>query len=234
MSSKKPTPATKPAAAAKPATVKPAAAKPTGVKTAVAKPAAAKTPANKAAETSAKPAAATATVKNEVIEIKSIKIKELAEIHEDRSGLQKASNKWPLIIDTEGTVRTFFRHTDVNFINSSDVNAMSEESLRRSLIGAIRYNRPLAIDLEDRELQLWNETKKYFDSVQNGLLDDLMSKKLLENENFLKLVKIDIDGEEYKDFYFTDIAKFKLIIVVTNENLDKDFLKHFTVYKIVS
>ena len=168
------------------------------------------------------------------VEIKSIKIKQINEATEDASGLQAKSNKWPLIIDPEGNAKTFLRYTNVNFINTSDFGAMQPENLRRSLIGAIRFNRPFGLDLEDRGAAFWDEVEKAFNLIENGLLENIMSKKLLQDSNYLKLVKIEIDGEEYKDFYFNDFSKFKFMIVTSNENMDKSFLNKFTVYKIES
>jgi hypothetical protein len=217
----------------KPAVAKPAAAKPG----AVAKPAATKTGiAVKSAVAPTKTVSTTQVAAAQVaipVEIKSIKIKQIKEVTEDVSGLQEKSNKWPLVLDTLGTAKTFFRYSDVNFINAGDVVLMQPEALRKALIGAIRFNKPFGLDLEDRSAALWKEVEKSFEMIQSGLLESLFNKKLLQDNNFLKIVKADVDGEEYsKDYNYTSISNFKLIIVTTDENVDKTFLNKFTVYKI--
>ena len=209
---------------------KPAAAKTVATKPAV-KPLAAKTSQAAVKQVPATPVvAAQAPIS---VEIKSIKVKQIKEVTEDTSGLQEKSNKWPIVIDHEGTAKTFFRYSDVNFINAADVAAMQPEVLRKSLIGAIRYNKPFGLDLEDRSATLWKEVEKSLESIQSGLLESLLNKNLLKDNNFMKIVKADVDGEDYSNnCYYTSLNKFRLIIVTNDENADKAFLNKFTVYKI--
>jgi hypothetical protein len=50
-----------------------------------------------------------------------------------------------LLIDATSRAATFLRHRDVNYLSAMDKDAMSAERVRRALIGAIRYQKPIAI-----------------------------------------------------------------------------------------
>ena len=169
------------------------------------------------------------------VDIKMIKIKEISEVIDDISGLQAKSNKWPLLIDPEGSAQTYLRYINVNFINAGDFEAMEPDRLRRSLIGSIRYNKPFGLDIEDKvvDAAYWDQIVTAFNSIQKGLYESLMDKSILKNENYLKLVKLDIDGDDYQNFNFMEFGKFKLLIRTSNETLDNSFLNKFTVYKVV-
>ena len=47
--------------------------------------------------------------------------------------------RWPLIIDPSGQTTIFLRYRDTNYINALNVTEMEPESLRKALIGAIRF-----------------------------------------------------------------------------------------------
>ena len=64
---------------------------------------------------------------------------------------------------------------------------MERNCLRRSLLGAIRYGKPLVIDVMD--VDMWDEVEAHFDAVEPGLWRRVMDKSLLKNEGYLKLVR---------------------------------------------
>lgn len=176
---------------------------------------------------------AAAASKIEAAIVKEIKLKEITRIIDDNDDSIKSSGKCALIIDSVGNVKTFLRHTSVNYVNCTDPFSMKPDTLRRAVIGAIRFNKPLALDIEDRDIGFWVKTKEAFDEIHKDLLEKLINSKILENDEYLKLAKVEIDGEDYRDFYFTNINSFKLIILTENENFDPLFLHKFSVFKII-
>jgi hypothetical protein len=74
----------------------------------------------------------------EPIQIHKIVIKQIgAEVYKDASGfIKKNNNKWPLVIDNESNVaRTFYRHSDANYVTFLDYELMNSDKLRQSLLG---------------------------------------------------------------------------------------------------
>ena len=94
---------------------------------------------------------------------------------------------------------------------------MDANKIRRNILGAIRYGKPLVLDL--LEVDMWDEVVRDFDLIQKGLLSRLMDKSLMQNEGYLELRR-DSDGDDYENSMFDDyrIEKgFKCIIVTSNK-----------------
>merc|ERR1712080_671615 len=104
----------------------------------------------------------------------------------------KRQDKWPLIIVPSGRVGMFMKYQNVNLV--AILEAKDSEKLRKALIGAIRYGKPLVLDFLDTEM--FDEMVKYFNEIQKGLFNDLMSGKILKDEAFRSLVR-DSDPEDY-------------------------------------
>ena len=47
--------------------------------------------------------------------------------------------RWPLIIDRSAQAATFLRYRDTNYLNSLNTKQMEPNTVRLSLLGAIRY-----------------------------------------------------------------------------------------------
>eukprot|EP00128_Syssomonas_multiformis_P014362 Colp12_sorted_trinity150504_noHs@8586 len=116
--------------------------------------------------------------------------------------------RWPLIVDVSKQSATFLRYRDTNYIQCLNPRDMEHDNIRRALIGAIRYGKPIVVDM--REIDMWDELKRRFDQIQPNLLADVMSKKILKDRAYLKLVRKE-DGKEYEDLkFFQDIVdRFK-------------------------
>ena len=68
-------------------------------------------------------------------------------ILKDLTGTLASSKRWPFLIDPSSQASVFFRYCDSNFVNALSPRDMALNTLRRSLLGAIRYGKPLVIDL---------------------------------------------------------------------------------------
>ncbi len=64
---------------------------------------------------------------------------------------------------------------DTNYVCALSPRDMESDRLRRSLLGAIRYGKPLVLDLMD-VAQLWRELAPAFDKLLPGLFAALLNK----------------------------------------------------------
>ena len=116
-----------------------------------------------------------------------------------------------------GQASVFLRYIDSNYVNTLSKASMDANKLRRNILGAIRYGKPLVLDL--LEVDMWDEVERDFDLIQRGLLSRLIDKSLMQNEGYLELRR-DSDGDDYENSMFDDyrIEKgFKCIVVTSNK-----------------
>lgn len=125
------------------------------------------------------------------------------------------SGKWPLIIDPNAQAATFLRYRDTNYINTLSPKDMEPDKVRMSLLGAIRYGKPLVIDM--MEVDMFHAVDRRFSEVLEGLMDMIMDKSIMQEENYLKLLK-EGDPSEYHKNKFNPLrtASFKLYIITKN------------------
>ncbi|KAK3259728.1 hypothetical protein CYMTET_31288 [Cymbomonas tetramitiformis] len=161
-----------------------------------------------------------------------IELKELDEVlMRDVGNKIRDSGKWPLVIDVSKQVSVFLRYTDTNYVNACSSTNMEPNKLRRSLLGGIRYGKPMVLDLMD--VDLMDEIERAFDVIEFGLFDEIMSKGLLQNEAYMKLIRKD-DGEEYHPNKFQDsrAQKFKLIIITSNRDPKESLVESTYVMRV--
>lgn len=125
------------------------------------------------------------------------------------------SGKWPLIIDPNAQAATFLRYRDTNYINTLSPKDMEPDKVRMSLLGAIRYGKPLVIDM--MEVDMFHAVDRRFSEVLEGLMDMIMDKSIMQEENYLKLLK-EGDPSEYHKNKFNPLrtVSFKLYIITKN------------------
>ena len=67
-------------------------------------------------------------------------IRELEEVvFKDVGNKIKTSGHWPLLIDTTGQATVFLRYRDTNMLTALNPADMQPETIRKALIGAIRF-----------------------------------------------------------------------------------------------
>merc|ERR1712168_1309194 len=96
--------------------------------------------------------------------------------------------------------------------NALNQNDMREEKIRMALIGSIRHGKPLVIDMMDADL--FNVVSENINKIQPNLMQDLLSKKLLQDENYMSLVRSS-DEQMYQsnNFMHQFAANFTFILV---------------------
>ena len=145
-------------------------------------------------------------------------------LFKDVGDVLKKDGRWPLVVDPSKQTSVFLRYLDSNYVNACSSANMERNRLRRSLIGAIRYGKPLVVDVMD--VDMWDEVQVHFDAIEPGLWTRLMDKSLLHNEGFMTLVRPD-DGEEYGRNNFQDnrTQRFMLILSTSSRQPDEEIME---------
>ncbi|XP_070557089.1 IQ motif and ankyrin repeat domain-containing protein 1-like [Ptychodera flava] len=140
-------------------------------------------------------------------------IKELDEVlMRDVGGKIASDGRWPLLIDSSGRVATFLRYRDTNYMNALNPKQMEAEVVRKSILGALRYGKPAVLDM--MEVDMFDTVSARLDEIHKGLMQMIMNKEIMKNENYLKLIK-DSDGPEYSKnkFNLSRVERFQLFII---------------------
>lgn len=142
----------------------------------------------------------------------------------DVGGKVAESGRWPLVIDPSGQASVFLRYQDTNYVNALSSRHVAPHALRRSLLGALRYGKPLVLDLG--EVDLWPEMPRIFDQIQPGLLASLQDRSLLSNERYTSLIRPE-DGEEYEANRFQDgrVRAFRFIVLSGQRVPNRDLVE---------
>lgn len=82
-------------------------------------------------------------------------------------------------------------------VNVLSTRHVEREKLRKSILGAVRFGKPVVFDLLDAESGRMLENLEWaLEQVKPGLFNDLISKRLLQEERYLDLIE-EGDGEDY-------------------------------------
>ncbi|KAM7075395.1 IQ motif and ankyrin repeat domain-containing protein 1 isoform 1-T1 [Molossus nigricans] len=125
----------------------------------------------------------------------------------------QADGRWPLVIDPSGQAATFLRYQDTNYVDAVNPDHLRPERIRLALLGALsRYGKPLVFDL--REVDLFPVVQQQLEAVQRGLAQELLSRRLLEQDRYLSLLR-PTDGPEYGPTQFQEarLGQFRLFFV---------------------
>jgi len=143
-------------------------------------------------------------------------IRELEEVvFKDVGNKIKTSGHWPLLIDTTGQATVFLRYRDTNMLTALNPADMQPETIRKALIGAIRFGKPLVIDF--MEVDMFEQVSEVVNRIQPKLMKQLMTKALLKDEKYMKLVK-NSDDAQYQagQFMHHFVENFKVIFITKN------------------
>ena len=123
------------------------------------------------------------------------------------------------------------RYIDANTVNALSPHDMACDKLLRSVLGALRYGKPLVLDL--MEVDVWGSMEDAFDAVASGLLQLLISGDIVQEKNYSRLVKPE-DEDEYKLGQFTDdrLALFRLVVVTSLKFPDEGLMAALQVYRV--
>ncbi|CAL8358088.1 unnamed protein product [Boreogadus saida] len=147
-------------------------------------------------------------------------------LFKDVGGKIRHDGRWPLVVDPGGQAAAFLRYRDTNYLDAVSPGGLRAERLRVSLLGAIRFGKPLVIDM--KEAELFDSVLSQLDQVMPGLGKELFSKELLRKERYLRLVRSS-DGPSYArtEFRSDRIENFALIIITKQRHPQEHLLKTF-------
>lgn len=141
---------------------------------------------------------------------------QVVELHDvlmkDVGGRLRADGRWPLVIDPSGQAATFLRYQDTNYLDTLNPDHLQPERVRLALLGALRYGKPLVFDL--REVDLFPVVQQQLEAVQPGLAQELLSRRLLQEDRHLSLLR-PADWPEYGPTQFQEarLEQFRLFFV---------------------
>lgn len=123
----------------------------------------------------------------------------------------KNSGRWPLVIDTDGRTGTFLRYRNTNYLTAINRAEMDAERIRLALLGGIRFGKPFVLDMDSADM--FDIVAELFDEIQSGLMDLVMSKEILKEENYMKLIR-DSDDNSYQPNNFMHQFAFSFVFVI--------------------
>ncbi|XP_030839061.1 putative IQ motif and ankyrin repeat domain-containing protein [Strongylocentrotus purpuratus] len=142
--------------------------------------------------------------------IMEIELKDLAAVLKDDDGKIKSTGKWPMIVDGGGRAAVFLRYQGGNCLDAISPADMQAESIRKRLIGSIRYGNNFTLDFGDSDM--FNSCKDRFDEINKDLMNDVLDKSILQKYEYLIT---DEDGPDYeKDKFLPHVTcNFQFIIL---------------------
>lgn len=159
-------------------------------------------------------------------------IRELEEVLlRDVGNKIKDSGKWPLLIDPSAQASTFLRYRDTNYLNALSPTQMEPDKVRLALLGAIRFGKPLIIDM--MEVDMFDTVTDRFDEISKGLMGKILDGSIKEEQNYLPLVKKS-DGADYDKNKFSSVRidNFKLFIITKNPYPDDKLMEQLYVIRM--
>lgn len=109
--------------------------------------------------------------------------------------IARDSDRYTLVLDLGGKATVFFQYRDVNMALVYKPSDAEPDTLRKLLLGALRFGKPFVIDMLSLALDedMLNEL---LDPVIPSLLQLLLSKRICEEQHYSKLIRPS-DGDEY-------------------------------------
>ncbi|GFR65112.1 hypothetical protein ElyMa_005521800 [Elysia marginata] len=83
------------------------------------------------------------------------------------------------------------------------------------------------------ESEMYEFVKEKFDEILPGLLDMVLDKSIIEDENYMKIVK-DSDGNEYQSRYDYNITGFSFVIITSSMAPNEVLLRSMYPVKVIN
>lgn len=148
--------------------------------------------------------------------------------------IKNSRDKWPLIIDEREQAATFLRYRDTNYIHL--LEPQLPDRFRLALVGAIRYGKPFVLDLMQYDGELLEALRVVCDQIGPDLFELLVSKRIVEDEAYMRFVRVQTDGNEYEAHKFSDvrIRNFKVLFLTSTPYPCKQLVRLTMPIKIVA
>ena len=88
-----------------------------------------------------------------------------------------------LVVDNEmGIAARFLPYSGANVLEAMSPANMEPERIRLAVMGAVRFNKPLCIDLGQCDRDMFEPLKQRFEQVQPGLWQACMNRDICKRE----------------------------------------------------
>jgi hypothetical protein len=151
----------------------------------------------------------------------------------DVGDVVRDSGRVCLVVDQSGDALRLLSYKPVIILDVGNSHHMQPEQLRLSLLGALRYGKPLLVNLRDRELsEAFALVRGRFEQLAAGLFAKVMSRAVRHKEHFKPLVTEAVEAAHPELMHerlvpvFTEKFAFRLL---THETAppDAELLKNF-------
>jgi hypothetical protein len=119
---------------------------------------------------------------------------------------------WPFVVDPSARASMFFRYRNVNFVDAFSPRDLQAESIRKSLLGALRYGKALGLFLNKHPTseEMMIETD---DRVRKKQGDDVVNGNVRGRDVWHELLRA-TDGPAYDEANWRESATMLFICVV--------------------
>jgi hypothetical protein len=118
-----------------------------------------------------------------------------------------------LTVDLGGKALTFLQYRDTNMCCYAHPAEIEPEVMRKLILGALRFGKPFVLDMMSLELD-HEALTSLFDAVAPGLLNLLLTKRILKEEHYKALIR-ERDPDEYGEMFWSEetTAHFQFLMV---------------------
>jgi hypothetical protein len=119
---------------------------------------------------------------------------------------------WPFLVDPSARASMFFRYRNVNFVDAFSPRDLQAESIRKSVLGALRYGKAVVIDLHDDPTMI-EFVIEAFDGVRKQLWNDVVNGNVRRRDVWHELLRA-TDGPAYDEANWRESATMLFTCVV--------------------
>ncbi|TGZ64638.1 hypothetical protein CRM22_006274 [Opisthorchis felineus] len=138
------------------------------------------------------------------------------------------TGKWPLVVDPSDRASTFLRYRDTNYVNILNPRQLEPEKLRISLLGALRYGKPMVVDLMELDSTFESLCRSRFESIKSTLMEDIIEQRIREPSVYEDLIKT-TDPDEFSKSMFIqrNLQRFSFILLTKNPFPEENLMQLF-------
>lgn len=161
-----------------------------------------------------------------VLPVETIGLKEIAKVlgYIGDVGLKvQASKRWPFLMDRNGNVGTFLKYRDTNIIVATAPTDCQPETIRLSLMGALRFGKPHILFIESSEknpdvdvIKTLETVKAVYEQLSPGLYAEILDQSITSADKCSKLYRSS-DEDEYREDYNYRTEGFRFVILTDKE-----------------
>ena len=128
--------------------------------------------------------------------------------------IMRDSDRYTCCVDLSGKAMTFFTYRDVNLVYAYRPDDVEPQSLRKKVMGALRYGKPLVLDYLSMAIDK-EAVVELFDAVLPGLFQLIVTKQILQEENWSRLIREGDDPDYALDMWKPRNLEFFHFILVS-------------------